>query len=83
MCSTLPIALTNTVCKYIEAWYNSLLLHSTLGYRSPVGFEQDESNDHTKVRKAPSATTEGKETETNEWLNRLSPESGQAQQSKL
>ena len=31
------------VYKYIETWYNSQRLHSTLGYRSPIEFEQDES----------------------------------------
>jgi transposase InsO family protein len=40
------------VYKYIETWYNSQRLHSTLGYRSPIEFEQDESNDRTKMRKA-------------------------------
>jgi transposase InsO family protein len=40
------------VYKYIETWYNSIRLHSTLGYRSPIEFEQIESSDHTKLRKA-------------------------------
>jgi transposase InsO family protein len=29
-----------TIFEYIEVWYNRLRLHSTLGYRSPVEFEQ-------------------------------------------
>jgi putative transposase len=40
------------VYKYIETWYNSERLHSTLGYRSPIEFEQDEPNDSLKTRKA-------------------------------
>jgi len=30
------------VYKWIEVWYNSKRLHSTLGYRSPDDFESDE-----------------------------------------
>jgi hypothetical protein len=30
----------------------SIRLHSTLGYRSPIEFEQSESNDFTKLQKA-------------------------------
>jgi putative transposase len=30
------------VFKYIEIWYNSERLHSTLGYRSPAEFEEQE-----------------------------------------
>ena len=40
------------VYKYIETWYNSQRLHSTLGYRSPIEFEQGESNERAQVRKA-------------------------------
>jgi transposase InsO family protein len=29
-----------TICEYIEVWYNRQRLHSTLGYLSPVAFEQ-------------------------------------------
>ena len=37
------------VYKYIETWYNSIRLHSTLGYRSPIEFEQSESDECTRV----------------------------------
>jgi putative transposase len=40
------------VYKYIETWYNSVRLHSTLGYRSPIEFEQSEPNVQTELRKA-------------------------------
>jgi len=30
----------STIFEYIEAWYNRKRLHSTLGYRSPMEFEQ-------------------------------------------
>ncbi len=29
-----------TIFEYLEVWYNRQRLHSTLGYRSPVDFEQ-------------------------------------------
>jgi transposase InsO family protein len=32
------------IYKYIETWYNSMRLHSTLGYCSPVEFENNESD---------------------------------------
>jgi len=32
------------IYKYIETWYNSTRLHSTLGFRSPVEFEENESD---------------------------------------
>jgi transposase InsO family protein len=31
------------------AWYNGTRLHSTLGYRSPAGFENDRHGKLTKV----------------------------------
>ncbi len=40
------------IYKYIETWYNSKRLHSTLGYRSPIEFEQHESNECTEFLKA-------------------------------
>jgi transposase InsO family protein len=36
------------IYKWIETWYNSVRLHSTLGYRSPIEFEQSEANESTK-----------------------------------
>ncbi len=30
------------IYNYIETWYNRKRLHSTLGYRSPADFENDE-----------------------------------------
>jgi putative transposase len=40
------------VCKYIETWYNLVRLHSTLGYRSPIEFEQSEPNGQTELQQA-------------------------------
>ena len=36
-----PAAMTRALVEFIESWYNSERMHSTLGYRSPVEFEQD------------------------------------------
>ncbi len=43
------------IYKYIETWYNSQRLHSTLGYRSPIDFERDEANRSTELAKHRSA----------------------------
>ena len=40
------------IYKYIETWYNSKRLHSTLGYRSPIEFEQDELNGAVEMKNA-------------------------------
>jgi len=37
------------IYKYIETWYNSKRLHSTLGYQSPIAFEAQELLDRDKV----------------------------------
>ncbi len=37
------------IYKYIETWYNTKRLHSTLGYQSPIAFEAQESLDREKV----------------------------------
>jgi transposase InsO family protein len=41
-------AACRAVVEYI-AWYNGTRLHSTLGYRSPAGFENDRHGKLTKV----------------------------------
>ena len=41
-------AACRAVVEYI-AWYNGTRLHSTLGYRSPAGFENDHHGKLTKV----------------------------------
>jgi len=33
------------VFSYIEGWYNPVRLHSALGYRSPVTYEQEGTQD--------------------------------------
>ena len=35
---------------FIEAWYNPLRLHSALGYRSPITYEQDHTHDNAISR---------------------------------
>jgi putative transposase len=32
------------VFSFIEGWYNPLRLHSALGYRSPVAYEQEQTS---------------------------------------
>ncbi len=39
-CVTQQFATRTTIFEYIEVWYNRQRLHSTLGYLSPVEFEQ-------------------------------------------
>lgn len=43
-CATAPFAsraqARRTIFEYIEVWYNRQRLHSSLGYLSPVKFEQ-------------------------------------------
>lgn len=46
------------IYKYIETWYNCTRLHSTLGYRSPVEFEQEESNGRSATRTSIKGTVE-------------------------
>jgi putative transposase len=35
---------------FIEAWYNPLRLHSALGYRSPITYEQEHAHDEAISR---------------------------------
>ena len=36
------------IYEYIEAWYNSRRLHSTLGYMSPIAFEEQERRNRAR-----------------------------------
>ena len=42
-------AATHSVFAYIEGWYNTTRMHSSLDYKSPVQFERDH---HAKLLKA-------------------------------
>lgn len=40
------------VFEYIEVWYNRQRRHSTLGYRSPVDYEQQLASEHAITKAA-------------------------------
>ncbi len=52
-------AATHCVFAYIEGWYNTTRLHSSLGYRSPAQFERERDAKALKAANDESATSLG------------------------